>query len=165
MGVMRGKFFLLAGLVMGLGFWLQSTAEARHCKSHYRHHHQPSFSIGFSFGSPSYHRYSRYRYPRSYCVPRSYHFPSYRYYQPRSVYYVPQRSYTTRTYYKPQVQRSPAIANAQKTLNELGYTAGPVDGLMGPKTRAAITQFQVASGIPASGQLDAKTRQWLAEYQ
>jgi hypothetical protein len=155
---MRSSFFLLLSLIAGLGFWLQSTAEARHCKPYHRYHHQPSFSIGFSFGSPSY-----YRYPRHYRYPAYYRYPSYsyRYYRPRTVYYAPQRSYVV----KPRVQRSATVAKAQTTLNELGYESGVVDGLMGPKTRAAITQFQVASGIPASGQLDATTRQWLAEYQ
>jgi hypothetical protein len=164
MAIRKGLFIGIGSLMLAL--FLPANVEAGKCKSKYRHHHhRPSFSIGFSFGSPTYHRYSGYRYPRSYCVPRSYHFPSYRYYRPRSVYYVPQRTYTTRTYYKPAVQRSASVANAQKTLNELGYSVGPVDGLMGPKTRAAITQFQVASEIPATGQLDATTRKWLAEYQ
>ena len=31
-------------------------------------------------------------------------------------------------------------AKAQRLLNELGYNAGPVDGVMGNKTRNAITE-------------------------
>ncbi len=131
---------------------LPSDADARDCRSsHYRH--RPNISIGFSFGSSGYYRhraYHRHSYPYSH-----------RYHRPRKLYYAPQRTYVV----KPKVQRSKTVAKAQATLNELGYKAGTVDGLMGPNTRAAITRFQVASGIPATGQLDTSTRQWLGEYQ
>lgn len=141
----------MAGGALTLTGLMASTSEARPCQSHYQRH-QPRISIGFSFGSPSYyhHRgYYHYGYPYSH-----------RYYRPRTIYYAPQRTYVV----KPRVQRSKVVAQAQATLNELGYQSGKVDGLMGPQTRAAITRFQVASGIPATGTLDAKTRQWLAEY-
>lgn len=43
---------------------------------------------------------------------------------------------------------------AQRLLNELGYDAGPVDGLMGPKTRAAIRAFEKAHGYAPTGALN-----------
>ena len=39
-------------------------------------------------------------------------------------------------------------AKAQRLLNELGYDAGPVDGLMGTKTRNAISEAFQAIGKP-----------------
>lgn len=39
----------------------------------------------------------------------------------------------------------------QRYLNELGYNAGPADGLIGAKTRAAIASFQRDKGISADG--------------
>ncbi len=38
-------------------------------------------------------------------------------------------------------------AEAQRLLNELGYNAGPVDGLIGSKTESAIEEFYLLSGI------------------
>ena len=43
----------------------------------------------------------------------------------------------------------------QKRLNELGYDAGPADGQMGPKTRAAIRSYQKKSGVTPDGRLTA----------
>ena len=42
----------------------------------------------------------------------------------------------------------------QRKLNELGYEAGNVDGLMGPGTRAAITAFQQDKGLASTGVAD-----------
>lgn len=39
----------------------------------------------------------------------------------------------------------------QQRLNELGYDAGAVDGLFGPRTRSAIVAFQNDHGLDASG--------------
>ena len=49
------------------------------------------------------------------------------------------------------------IRDAQKTLRDLGYPAGPVDGIVGPRTRAALTRYQRAEGIPVTGRLDTET--------
>ena len=48
----------------------------------------------------------------------------------------------------------PAI---QKALNDAGYDAGPADGVMGKKTRAAITRFQVDQKLVADGIMGPKT--------
>src|SRR3546814_13088160 len=42
----------------------------------------------------------------------------------------------------------------QRKLNELGYSAGPADGLMGRGTRAAIIAFQQVRGLAATGVAD-----------
>ncbi len=41
----------------------------------------------------------------------------------------------------------------QQTLNALGFDAGPADGIFGPRTRAAIREWQRASGHEATGQV------------
>jgi len=45
-----------------------------------------------------------------------------------------------------------SVASVQRVLNDLGYAAGPVDGLMGGKTRAAIRAYQIDSSLPPSGE-------------
>lgn len=44
-----------------------------------------------------------------------------------------------------------SVANVQRLLNDLGYDAGPVDGLMGSKTRSAIRAYQIDNALPTSG--------------
>lgn len=48
-------------------------------------------------------------------------------------------------------------AAAQRALNEGGYDAGPPDGVLGPRSRLAIRNFQSRNGISASGELDTAT--------
>jgi len=43
------------------------------------------------------------------------------------------------------------IQAIQRHLNELGYDAGPADGLVGARTRAAIASFQRNIGVQADG--------------
>ncbi|HVR66416.1 MAG TPA: peptidoglycan-binding protein [Verrucomicrobiae bacterium] len=45
-----------------------------------------------------------------------------------------------------------SVAAVQRGLNDLGYSAGPVDGLMGSKTRSAIRAYQIDKGLPVSGE-------------
>jgi peptidoglycan hydrolase-like protein with peptidoglycan-binding domain len=49
------------------------------------------------------------------------------------------------------------IRQAQEKLNAKGYNAGPVDGVWGPKTRAALENFQKAKDITQTGVIDQKT--------
>lgn len=51
--------------------------------------------------------------------------------------------------------------DAQSVLHELGYDPGKVDGLDGPRTRQATRLFQIDHGIPATGELDDRTRESL----
>ena len=46
------------------------------------------------------------------------------------------------------------VRAVQQKLNELGYSAGPADGLMGRGTRAAIIVFQQDRGLAATGVAD-----------
>ncbi len=43
------------------------------------------------------------------------------------------------------------IATLQNRLTVLGYDPGPSDGIVGPRTRAAIRAFQQAGGLPVDG--------------
>jgi peptidoglycan hydrolase-like protein with peptidoglycan-binding domain len=49
------------------------------------------------------------------------------------------------------------IKQVQQKLKNQGHDAGPVDGVMGPKTQAALKEFQSAKGLKDSGQLDRET--------
>jgi hypothetical protein len=46
---------------------------------------------------------------------------------------------------------SDRVRELQKRLRRLGYRPGPVDGLFGPRTRAAVAWFQVKHGLPLHG--------------
>ena len=65
---------------------------------------------------------------------------------------------------RPDVRPAPssAVAQTQSLLNELGYDAGGVDGLMGPRTQAAIRAFQHSVRLPVTGQV---SRQLLDHLQ
>lgn len=52
---------------------------------------------------------------------------------------------------------SSIVRIAQEHLSNLGYYDGKADGVMGPKTKAAIKRFQREHGIKADGALGAKT--------
>jgi peptidoglycan hydrolase-like protein with peptidoglycan-binding domain len=45
-----------------------------------------------------------------------------------------------------------SLRNVQVALNQLGYPVGTPDGVIGPKSRAAIRAFQTDSGLPTSGE-------------
>lgn len=49
------------------------------------------------------------------------------------------------------------VAEAQQILTSLGFDPQGIDGKLGPNTRAAISKFQAANGLPATGNLDAAT--------
>jgi len=55
------------------------------------------------------------------------------------------------------------VIGVQKRLANLGFPPGPIDGIMGPRTRSAIAQFQKSQGAEPTGQLDEATRQKLAK--
>lgn len=48
-------------------------------------------------------------------------------------------------------------ARAQTRLQELGYSVGKADGVLGPRTRGALLKFQRAKGLTESGKLDPAT--------
>ena len=43
------------------------------------------------------------------------------------------------------------IIDAQRMLKTLGYDPGPLDGILGQKTTAAVEHFQMDQGLPADG--------------
>ncbi len=47
----------------------------------------------------------------------------------------------------------PTVTYLQVTLNRLGYPAGDVDGLIGPRTREAIRAYQKSAGLSVDGRL------------
>ena len=54
----------------------------------------------------------------------------------------------------PSVSLSDEVtAEAQRLLNELGYNAGPVDGLIGSKTQSSLEEFYFLSGDTFDGDL------------
>ncbi len=55
------------------------------------------------------------------------------------------------------------VREVQRRLLRRGYRPGPVDGRFGPRTRAALTWFQVKHGLPRTGRVDAGTIATLRE--
>ena len=50
---------------------------------------------------------------------------------------------------------------AQRALESKGYYGGPIDGIIGPKTRSGLREYQGDNGLEVTGKLDAKTAQSL----
>lgn len=48
-------------------------------------------------------------------------------------------------------QGSPLVAEVQLALVQAGYNPGPADGVIGPRTRNAISGYQRANGMVADG--------------
>ncbi|MEP3846223.1 MAG: TIGR02594 family protein [Paracoccaceae bacterium] len=51
-----------------------------------------------------------------------------------------------------------SVLDVQSALQEKGFDPGPIDGAMGPKTRAAIKAFQGANGLVVDGIVGPNTR-------
>ena len=49
------------------------------------------------------------------------------------------------------------VREAQRTLRDLGYQPGPLDGIVGPRTKRALVRYQMAERIEVTGQLDSET--------
>jgi peptidoglycan hydrolase-like protein with peptidoglycan-binding domain len=49
------------------------------------------------------------------------------------------------------------IRKVQQSLNDKGYDAGPVDGVLGARTRAGIRQYQASEKLTVTGRLDVET--------
>jgi len=52
-------------------------------------------------------------------------------------------------------------SGVQQRLNNLGYRPGPIDGIIGSKTQAAIRKFQATEGLEENSEIDAVTRDTL----
>jgi hypothetical protein len=55
------------------------------------------------------------------------------------------------------------IYQAQKKLKEFGYNPGPIDGIWGPKTEAALEKFQQDSQLSVTDKLNQETIQKLMQ--
>lgn len=55
------------------------------------------------------------------------------------------------------------MRTAQVALLFLGYASGKIDGVIGPRTRAAIKNFRIAAGLAAGEELDGLTYQALCK--
>lgn len=60
-----------------------------------------------------------------------------------------------------ELQAADGVREVQQALVDKGYDPGPVDGIMGTRTRTAIREFQSDKGIPATGRLDEETQRAL----
>lgn len=78
---------------------------------------------------------------------------------PRSPVVVPEaRRNQPSTVPKPSSQDlSLMTVRVQAALMRLGFYDGDIDGLLGPKTRAALIAYQKANGIPQTGRMDIVT--------
>ena len=69
---------------------------------------------------------------------------------------------------EPSLQTTPdqdLIRQAQIALRDAGFEPGRIDGVMGPRTQAALRQFQAAQGLPQTGSLDGDTQKELMAAQ
>jgi Putative peptidoglycan binding domain len=49
------------------------------------------------------------------------------------------------------------IGQVQELLKAAGFDPGPIDGVLGPLTRAALRRYQASQGLPSTGSLDEAT--------
>jgi hypothetical protein len=53
------------------------------------------------------------------------------------------------------------VQAVQEALKQKGFDPGSIDGVMGPKTMAALRSFQQSNSLQATGRLDSQTAQQL----
>jgi len=58
-------------------------------------------------------------------------------------------------------ERTSQLREVQRRLQEEGFSPGPIDGVLGPGTRTALSQYQAKHGLPKTGALDDATRKAL----
>lgn len=73
------------------------------------------------------------------------------YIAPRPVYVAPRPIYVERPVY---VAPSSVEVSVQRALAKRGYYGGPIDGDIGPGSRAAIRAYQVDRALPVTGRID-----------
>ena len=78
------------------------------------------------------------------------------YYAPAPYYYAPRPVVVGREV------GGDLIVDVQRTLARKGYYRGVIDGDLGPRSRAAIREWQMDCRLPVTGQLDSATLRSLA---
>ena len=63
----------------------------------------------------------------------------------------------------PQQMTRDEVRKAQQALKLEGFDPGPLDGIAGPSTAAAVRKFQKSNRMKVTGLLDRPTRDRLAE--
>lgn len=53
------------------------------------------------------------------------------------------------------------LGQAQARLKAAGFDPGPIDGVLGPRTQAALRRYQASQGLPETGALDDATQRVL----
>jgi hypothetical protein len=56
--------------------------------------------------------------------------------------------------YSPGTSSRSLVAEVQDALDDAGFDPGPVDGVIGARTRDAIADYQAAYGLPVTGRID-----------
>jgi murein L,D-transpeptidase YcbB/YkuD len=56
------------------------------------------------------------------------------------------------------------VKQVQRALKQAGFDPGPIDGLIGHRTHAALIEFQKAHGLESDGVLGVKTWEALRAY-
>ena len=111
------------------------------------HHHRPHINIhpsyGYGYGYGSYGYGSSYRYSPYYSRPSI----GFSYYsRPSTVY----RGHSVYGSYSDSL-----AVDVQRELRRRGYYRGPIDGDIGPGSRAAIRAYQYDRGLSATGRIDS----------
>jgi peptidoglycan hydrolase-like protein with peptidoglycan-binding domain len=61
--------------------------------------------------------------------------------------------------------RGAKVEKVQRRLALFGFAPGPVDGVYGPRTEAAVDAFQMIAGLERTGQANKKTVAALVDYE
>ena len=64
----------------------------------------------------------------------------------------------------PTPQADPVIRQIQGILQERGYGPGPLDGVLGKKTREALRRFQKDHHLAVTGEINADTKSVLLSH-
>jgi len=65
----------------------------------------------------------------------------------------------------PEFMDRPTVMYVQHSLNQMGFSAGPVDGLPGPRTRSAVSAYLGSLGLDGGGEITPDLLQRLFEQQ
>jgi peptidoglycan hydrolase-like protein with peptidoglycan-binding domain len=65
----------------------------------------------------------------------------------------------------PKAPKPEFVRQAQRALRDLGYRPGPIDGVVGPQTHAALAKYQEAESLPVTGKLDLESMARLDIYR